>query len=481
MLKKLHSSKKKRSILLELIAVFCILFTIGWINMNFNGSNLSTAPKSASGNGNSDQMGFEWPMYRGGLSRRGSITTELTPMTAASNSKPFWNYTLAAQAGSPVVADGFVYVSALGVHKFDAMTGEHLWYWPGGITSTPAVAGDYLYVGSGQSVVCIDTDTGLTVWSYNTGQTVLCSPAVSGGYVYIGTNTMGYSPHLYMFNAIATGTNAPIHDVCIGDIMSSPAIVGGYVYVGASKNITCLSADDLTTVWSHNTGSNDELTSTPCVAVGYVYIGAQVKGLQIYSTGSGGTSAKNLSVGSMDWTSPSEWGSMVFVGSQTGNVSAFDLRTEHFGNSVWNFTTAPAPWEFGTNSILSSPAIVPTSINPLGANLYIGSDDGIIYCLNAVTGKEIWHYATVGPIGWSSPAIWNGRVYIGSSYMINGGASQGMLYCLPMNLTAASDTTTTPSLDLDNNIAAYPFWGLCIVGLYAVIILIKKHQKLYEL
>ena len=45
--------------------------------------------------------------------------------------------------------------------------------------------------------------------------------------------------------------------------------------------------------------------------------------------------------------------------------------------------------------------------------LYIGSEDGLLYAVNAANGEELWHFTTGGPIN-SSPALANGVIYVTS-------------------------------------------------------------------
>ncbi len=78
-----------------------------------------------------------------------------------------------------------------------------------------------------------------------------------------------------------------------------------------------------------------------------------------------------------------------------------------FVKLLWNYTTGAAVW--------SSPAIVDGS-------LYVGSRDGNVYCLNASTGAPLWNYQTGTVIEFSSPAVADSRVYIG--------ADSGNVYCL---------------------------------------------------
>ncbi len=57
--------------------------------------------------------------------------------------------------------------------------------------------------------------------------------------------------------------------------------------------------------------------------------------------------------------------------------------------------------------IYSSPAVA-------NGIVYVGSDDGSLYAFDAVTGKPKWEVATENSIEWSSPAVANGVIYIGS-------------------------------------------------------------------
>jgi outer membrane protein assembly factor BamB len=59
--------------------------------------------------------------------------------------------------------------------------------------------------------------------------------------------------------------------------------------------------------------------------------------------------------------------------------------------------------------------------SPAVANgvVYVSSDDGRVYALDAATGEQMWNYTIGGTPYWdsfasSSPAIANGVVYVGS-------------------------------------------------------------------
>ncbi len=66
--------------------------------------------------------------------------------------------------------------------------------------------------------------------------------------------------------------------------------------------------------------------------------------------------------------------------------------------TLWNYTTGAM--------IFSSPAVA-------DGRVHVGSYDNNLYCLDAATGALLWNYTTGGVI-YSSPAVANGVVYVGS-------------------------------------------------------------------
>jgi len=88
-------------------------------------------------------------------------------------------------------------------------------------------------------------------------------------------------------------------------------------------------------------------------------------------------------------------------------------------NTGYSPSTAPdtnnVKWSYRTgHHIHSSPAVT-------DGKVYIGSYDGKVYCLNAVDGNRIWMYSTGVSID-SSPVVADGKVYIG--------AQNGEIFCL---------------------------------------------------
>jgi outer membrane protein assembly factor BamB len=104
-------------------------------------------------------------------------------------------------------------------------------------------------------------------------------------------------------------------------------------------------------------------------------------------------------------TSETDWWTMFHHDlTHAGYSNSTAPETNHVS---WNYTN-------GNAEAWSSPAIANGSV-------YIGSDDFNIYCLNANTGSKIWNYTTGGPAE-SSPAVADDKVYDGSN--------DGNVYCL---------------------------------------------------
>ena len=96
------------------------------------------------------------------------------------------------------------------------------------------------------------------------------------------------------------------------------------------------------------------------------------------------------------WSSPAVAVGKVYVGSDDGSVYALNASN---GDLVWSFPTG---------SMVRSSPVVSNGV------VYVGSDDGTVYALNASNGNLVWSYNIGGQV-WSSPAVAGGIVYVGSS------------------------------------------------------------------
>jgi outer membrane protein assembly factor BamB len=93
-------------------------------------------------------------------------------------------------------------------------------------SSSPAIAGNNAYLGTGKDVISLDITTHQVQWTFNTGDLVMSSPAIADTAIYFG----GEDGRLY---AIDRATGAKLWDSVLGDATtSSPAIADGMLYIG---------------------------------------------------------------------------------------------------------------------------------------------------------------------------------------------------------------------------------------------------------
>ncbi len=304
------------------------------------------------------------------------------------------------------------------------------------VSSSPAIAGGYVYFGSADSkVYCLDAQTGAKIWEYETGNVVLSSPAVTGGYVYIGSNDN-------KFYCLDAASGAKVWEFEADEQMqSSAAIVDGYVYVGGMDDkVYCLDAQTGAKIWEFTTEA--DVFSTPAVTGGYVYVGGVDFIMYCLDAKTGALVWQFATDGDIP-PSPAVAGGKVFFGSKDNYFYCLDAAT---GQKLWDFQTgdivfdSPAvyedfvifgsldksvyclntedgslAWEFQASGIVqSSPAVTDDYV-------YVGSSDKNVYCLDSRTGIKLWNFKTNDTVI-SSPSIYDGKVYVGSY--------DGSLYCL---------------------------------------------------
>jgi outer membrane protein assembly factor BamB len=129
--------------------------------------------------------------------------------------KYYWNALyLYGTAPKPPKASGYLWNYSLGFGVSSS--------------SSPAVAGNNAYLGTGNDVISLDITTHQVQWTFNTNNLVVSSPAIADTAIYVG----GEDGHLY---AIDRATGAKLWDSATGDaITSSPAVADGMVYIGCN-------------------------------------------------------------------------------------------------------------------------------------------------------------------------------------------------------------------------------------------------------
>jgi outer membrane protein assembly factor BamB len=259
------------------------------------------------------------------------------------------------------------------------------------ITSSPAIVGGIVYVGSqDNSLYAINGTTGAQVWKFTTGNSIVdSSPAVYNGAVYIGST----DDYLYSINATTGVLNWKFKTGAA--INSSPSVVNGTVYIGSTDDsVYAVNATTGTQVWKFTTGN--QVLSSPAISQGIVYVGSN--DYSVYAiNASTGTQLWKYTTGGKVFSSPMASDGWVFVGSDDANFYCLNART---GVLIWKFA--------GTSGTLfeSSPA-------GFGGSVYVGSDAGFFYDITARSGVQVWDIQAITPVVVSSPSIANGLEYVG--------------------------------------------------------------------
>jgi outer membrane protein assembly factor BamB len=301
-------------------------------------------------------------------------------------------------------------------------TGTLLWTYQTGaiIQSSPAVVGDNVYIGSADgNLYCLNKWTGALNWQYPVEGSVISSPAVSNGKVYFLSDD-GY---FYALNASNGGflwskdirpqPYYPSWD------WGSPAVHDGNVFIDSSYGILwSLNADIGATNWQKNVGGIPD--SPIAVANGKVYTGTHN-----FNNFSPTLIAVNEATGATVWTYDYYIWHNNEIGFVNMNAPAVvdgdgdgDLEV-YF--TVYNWSQGSEDrfiaLDEATGSELWTKNIGGSSTSTPGyhdGRLFVGSDDGKVYALDASDGDVIWTYQTGAPV-WSSPAVsGDGKVCFGS-------------------------------------------------------------------
>jgi outer membrane protein assembly factor BamB len=251
----------------------------------------------------------------------------------------------------------------------------------GRVISTPAVSATTVYLGSTDGkVYAVDRTTGVKKWEFATEGRVASSPAVAAGLVFIGS----YDGAFYALDA-ATGAlrwkfqtagerryaGRHLHgSIPAGEVMpdpfdlylSSPAVWRGTVYIGSGDgHVYALDAITGAVRWTFKTG--DVVHASPAIANGTVYIGS--------------------------------WDRWFY---------ALDAIT---GRLRWRFQT-------GDDQDLHNQIGIQASAAVVDGVVYFGCRDAHLYALDAKTGKKKWSYDAGGAWINSSPAVREGKVFVGT-------------------------------------------------------------------
>jgi outer membrane protein assembly factor BamB len=349
-----------------------------------------------------------WPMFHHDLNRSGNSNS-----TGPNTNNVLWVFPTDDGIGwsSPAVVDNKIYFGDV-YNNFSCLnsnTGEEIWEIPlpyGNNYASPAVDNEKVYFAGDNydtDIYCLNITNGEIIWRYETpeGSIMRSSPVVYDGKVFIGAP----NPEpgcMYCLDADSG------EKIWISQIIDNPGSVAVYtdrIYFGAEDfNVYCLDADNGSIIWKYKTGGE----KTPYIQVAIykdkLYAGGQ-DGLYCLDTEDGGLIWKYPTIGSI-YTTPCTANGFVYFAPEDDKIYCLDAFS---GEKIW---------EYDTNLlIVSSPAVADGKIyfgtHDYNFNDYATLKSGKIFCLDAVSGEKIWDFDTASRV-WCSPAIADGKIYIGS-------------------------------------------------------------------
>jgi len=351
------------------------------------------------------------------------------------------------------VFNNFVYVGSenYNVYQLNASNVSELiaMFATGGVVqSSSAIADGFLYVGSDDGYLYQLNASNISemISSFVAESAIYSSPALSAGFLYVG-GTDGY---LYQLNASNVSILFSKYYLDCA-IYSSPAIAGNYIYLGGTNGYTYqISAINVSLEnidfaspnisFVYPTEQNNSIVTRESIFVNisaednkelssidiFVYNNESVLIFEeSFSQSPAYKLFYNIPNGVYYVNATACDTSSNCINSETRVITISVNNYEEFMNSTWSkwrkniynsgwdeTSFEVVPWlknaYFITgDSIASSPAIV-------SGFVYVSSDDGFVYQLNASNVSEIISSYEIGSIIYSSPAINNGYLYVGS-------------------------------------------------------------------
>ena len=306
----------------------------------------------------------------------GMILSALRPLPPA----------IPVELGTPVVAQGVVYVSSVTgyIYAFQARDGKFIWrslvddYSNSSLTfAAGAIYGASINYGGDSHIFALDASNGKVLWRVKTSGGNFSAPAVVNGVVYVGSS----DGHLYALNAI-NGTARWVYNTGT-NIYSTPAIINGIVYFGSGyrgRNVYALNASDGSVRWQQRLES---IGSSPVVLHGVLYISSDAA---MY--------ALNALDGSVRWRYRA-----VSVNNSTPTIESGTLYFT--SDSIYALTIKDGSlrWSEPLGNEGTYPYIEPVVAHGI---LYVDTWRTIL-AQNAATGNQRWSKPDIDPS--SSPVV----------------------------------------------------------------------------
>ena len=413
-----HPRRKRlitRRRMMVLAALMVLLAAVVWTNYPFVPNPVILIFKRPSTNLSSASLPGQWAMHGRDLQQ--------TSYVPDARRQPEGKVTKSLDLGlstrsSPAVVDGVIYAGGyFKIMAIDAETGRGIWEVPatGPVHSSPAVAGEMLYLGLLDSrILALDRQSGKIRWSFKADDPIPGSGAVDNGIVYMGS----LDGTVYALDAENGGLIWKFETD--DSVTSAPAIYNGKILIASSSG----------SLYVRNSRTGDkrfrfrtsDLARTPSVdARGLVYlpsggdivvVDAEARELPYQYEISriwaqlwfwrlgvpmppGQPGGKwRLSSGSNErfLYGPAVTPEALYVGGTKGGIYAIDPLDQ---TKLWKFQAEAR--------IMARPLVV-------DERLYVGTQDGLLYALDRFSGESLWILSLSAPLA-SQPVFAEDRIY----------------------------------------------------------------------
>lgn len=253
------------------------------------------------------------------------------------------------------------------------------------IKTSPAISGDKLIITTEKgSIICLNLNTKKEIWKKDINTAIFSSPVIYDDFIYVASN----NGDVRALN-IDDGTIKWTRNIN-SSVKSTPAIVDDKLFIGSDKGyFYTLDIDDGDRVWRYK--MDKKITASPTVLNGTVFIGCE-DGTFYAINAANGKIKWNYTTGGNIKSSAAYYNNTLYFGSDDGNLYALNKD----GNLIWSQDLS--------NKIISSPMI-----DSYNNNVYVGTDNNEMNCIDTRDGTVKWT-VKVGDKIKSTPSLLNDTV-----------------------------------------------------------------------
>ena len=348
-------------------------------------------PDKAAGRDNAYGLPFDYPFLKFDVNREFPQVQEI------------WRTQDEGDIGCGAVPAGrfVLYANEAGVVKaLDAATGREVWRFAteGKVFSTPAVWRKKVVIGSTDGYIyCLSLRNGKLRWRYRCEKSVLASPVIRKGIAYIGA-----SDHVFRALKVRNGKLVWAREGIAGFVECKPYVDDSQVVFGDWAN-TLYSLDPRTGAvqWTWKTKGSRMFSPAavyPVKAHGKIFVVTPER--KNYALDAGTGEQLWVSTGGRESIGLSPDGETIYVKTMFDSVQAYVTTAD---NAEKRWETHPG---FGYEI-----APTPSVSSPDGQLLFVPTDKGNLFCLNASDGTVVWKHKI-------SVALINSIVPLPGSYLL---------------------------------------------------------------